>query len=205
LTCTDGPTDARMSAMCGAVAPPGANPVEVFTNAAPARSAARQPATISSSDRNPVSRITFTTSPGAAPTTAAMSASTSATRPLRSHPTLSTMSSSTAPSATARWASATFAAVVVVPCGKPITVQTATFVSTAAACATSEGRTHTLNTPSSSATASSVSTCARVSSGLSTAWSIIPATCGAVSAAMAATLPGRTALRPGARGRGAPA
>lgn len=58
----------------------------------------------------------------------------------------STMSSSTAPSAIACRASATLAAVLVVPWGNPITVPTATPVpaSRATACATSDGRTQTL-------------------------------------------------------------
>jgi hypothetical protein len=57
---------------------------------------------------------------------------------------LTTMSSSVAPSASARRASNTFVSVVELPCGKPMTVPTATPVpaSSPAASATSAGRTH---------------------------------------------------------------
>ena len=51
---------------------------------------------------------------------------TSLNMPERSQPMLSTMSSSLAPSHTASDASATFVAVVVVPWGNPMTVDTST-------------------------------------------------------------------------------
>ena len=70
--------------------------------------------------------MTFTTCSPAASTTARMSASTSSISPLRSRPMLMTMSTSLAPLAIASAASAALVAVVVVPCGKPITAHTAT-------------------------------------------------------------------------------
>ena len=74
--------------------------------------------------------MTLTIAPAAwaTSTTAAMSASTSASRPDLSAPIWMTMSSSVAPSASARRASNTLVSVRWLPCGKPMTVPTATSV-----------------------------------------------------------------------------
>ena len=78
-------------------------------------------------------------------TTAAMSASTSASRPDLSAPIWMTMSSSVAPSPRARTDSKTLVSVRWLPCGKPIVVPIATLVPDrmAAARSTSAGRTQT--------------------------------------------------------------
>lgn len=71
LTPSSEPTVFRMSAISSVVAPPVENPVEVFTNAAPAAFAARQAFTFSSSVSRQVSMMTLTMAGFAALTTAA--------------------------------------------------------------------------------------------------------------------------------------
>lgn len=89
-----------------------------------------------------------------------------------------TMSISSAPCETSSLVSQTFVAVVLLPCGKPTTVPTATAVprSASATDATSAGRTHTDAVRYSTATAKPASMSAGVSSGRSNEWSIIFAT-----------------------------
>ena len=65
-----------MSAMSSTVAPPGPNPVEVLTKAAPASLDSVQPMIFSSVVSAPVSRITFTLAGCAAFTTRQMSSNT---------------------------------------------------------------------------------------------------------------------------------
>ena len=89
-----------------------------------------------------------------------------------------TMSSSTAPSARARFASKTLVAVVWLPCGKPMTVPTATSVpaSSSWARATSTGRTQTDATSYSAASRQPSVMNASSSSGRRSEWSIVLAT-----------------------------
>ena len=89
-----GATVFAMSAMSSAVAPPLANPVEVFTKSAPAFMLNSQARTFSSSVSSAVSRITLLSARPSlqASTTARMSRSTSASSSLLSAPMLMTMS-----------------------------------------------------------------------------------------------------------------
>ncbi len=164
---------------------------------------AREAATISSSVRKAVSRMTFTTVSPAASTTARTSCSTRSQSPDFAAPMFCTMSSSKAPSARACSDSATLAAVEVVPCGKPITVPTPTPVPCrrSTACWTSLGRTHTLNTRYAAASSSCASTSERVSSGLRMAWSMSPRTASTVTGTLRCP-PGKpTRSRPAYRAR----
>ena len=184
FTCIVSGIVARMSRTSGNVAPPPAKPVEVLTKSAPASSLARQAASFCASSSRAVSKMTFTRTPAAWPvsTTAAMSCLTASTSPPRNRPMLSTMSSSVAPSASAWRDSATFAAVEVVPCGKPMTVHTRVWCPSTACSAsrTSEGRTHTDQISSCASSRQVCSTSCGVSSGLSSAWSMRSATSCAV-------------------------
>ena len=85
------------------------------------------------------------------------------------------MSSSVAPFASASFASKTFVSVVDDPCGKPMTVPTATSVPSRMAFArfTSAGRTQTDATSYSAASRQPSSMNASSSSGLSSEWSIV--------------------------------
>jgi hypothetical protein len=115
-------------------------------------------------------------------TTAAMSDSTSASRPLFSAPMSMTMSSSVAPAASEPCASNTFVSVVELPCGNPTTVPTWTSLPAriAAARRTSTGRTQTDATSYSRASRQPASTNASSSSGRSREWSIAFAICRSV-------------------------
>ncbi|MPM38728.1 hypothetical protein SDC9_85358 [bioreactor metagenome] len=126
LTPSAAPTVLRMSAISSVVAPPVENPVEVFTNAAPAAFAARQALTFSSSLSRQVSMMTLTMAGAAASTTAAISVCTAAQSPDFAAPMFMTISTSSAPSRTARAASSAFAPLAIAPRGKPTTTQVLT-------------------------------------------------------------------------------
>jgi hypothetical protein len=70
------PTMRRMRATSSTVAPPGPNPVDVLTKAAPASLASEQPTIFSSMVKPPVSRMTFTLAGCADLTTRQMSSKT---------------------------------------------------------------------------------------------------------------------------------
>ena len=78
LTPISSPTSRRISAMSSVVAPPGPNPVDVFTKCAPEIFDSVQPMIFSSALSAPVSRITLTRAGRDACTTLRMSSSTSA-------------------------------------------------------------------------------------------------------------------------------
>ena len=156
-----------------AVAPPVEKPVDVFTNFAPATSAARQAEIFSSSVRRQVSMMTFTTALGTASTTARMSSSTAFRFPSLSRPTLTTISISDAPSETALRASKAFASALIAPSGKPTTQQTAAEPSSSeAASAAREEFTHTDAKPYSRASSQSFFISSAVAGGFRLVWSM---------------------------------
>ena len=125
---TRGETLARMSRRSSSVAPDGANPVDVFTKSAPAASTACRPA-----DDLVLREIgVLEDDLDQRPATGGLDDRTDVVLdPIRSAPDLSqpmlmTMSSSVAPSASACPTSKTLVAVWWLPCGKPMTVPTAT-------------------------------------------------------------------------------
>ena len=121
LTLTAALTEFRMRRTSSAVAPPVEKPVEVFTNFAPAASAARHAVIFSSSVKRHVSMMTFTAAPGTASTTVQISSSTAFIFPSLRSPTFITISISDAPPAAAVRASKAFASGLIAPSGKPTT------------------------------------------------------------------------------------
>ena len=117
-----------ISATSAAVAPPGPNPVEVFTKSAPAFMLSSQPRIFSSSFSSAVSRMTLQMARPSrhASTTARMSLRTTASSRALSAPMLMTMSISRAPSRIARRASSALVSGGCAPSGKPTTQQTLT-------------------------------------------------------------------------------
>ena len=96
--------------------------MDVLTKSAPASSAARQAATISSSVSAADSMITLSTAPGMASRTARISAAVWAASPDLRRPMSMTMSTSSAPAATDPAASNALTSAVCLPEGKPQTV-----------------------------------------------------------------------------------
>ena len=141
------------------------------------RAAIKQAIAFCSSVSMLVSRITFTGTGRAAPTTPRMSSYTAARSPESRPPMSSTISTSSAPSATVMRASSALASRVIAPRGKPTTVHTMTSdpASRSTAVGTHRVLTQTEAKPCSRASSHNFSMALRVASGLSSVWSMRPA------------------------------
>ena len=168
------PTTLCIRATSAGSAPEGPKPVEVLTKSAPASFATTQPFTLALSSSRAISRITLTCAPAwwARSAIERISLCTKSSRPSLSAPMFTTMSSSVAPSFKACSDGVTFA-----PCGKPITVHTATPDprSSRSAMATLLGWTQAAATSCRRASSHNRATSRSEASGFRRVWSISPA------------------------------